>query len=110
MENRGNLMVAIVYSTIENVDAAKKIAKLLLEEKLVACVNIIPNVHSVYRWKGKIDEDNECILLAKTTDDHVKKTIGKIRELHTYELPDIIVLPIIGGSKEYLDYLVDETL
>ncbi|RLF27590.1 MAG: divalent-cation tolerance protein CutA [Thermoplasmata archaeon] len=102
-------MVAVVYTTIDNMHDAKKIARSLVEEKLAACVNIIPNIESIYRWKGKIDEDNEYILIAKTTDGNVKKTIRKIKELHTYELPDIIVLPIIGGLREYLDYIVDET-
>ena len=103
-------MVAIVYSTIEAVAEAKTIAHALLEEKLVACVNIIPSIQSVYRWKGTIEEDDECVLLAKTTDENVKATIAKIKELHSYELPDIIVLPIIGGSKQYLDYIADETI
>jgi periplasmic divalent cation tolerance protein len=102
-------MVAVVYTTIDNVQDARKIAHTLVEEQLVACVNIIPKIESIYRWKGKIENDNECILIAKTTDKNVKKTIQKIKELHTYELPDIVVLPIIGGLKDYLNYIQDET-
>ena len=102
-------MVAVIYTTIDNVQGARKIANTLVEEQLVACVNIIPKIESVYRWKGKIENDNECVLIAKTTDKNVKKTIQKIKELHTYELPDIIVLPIIGGLKDYLNYIQDET-
>ncbi len=102
-------MVAIVYTTIDNITDAKKIAHILVEEKLVACVNIIPKIESVYRWKGKIEEDQECVLVSKTNDKNVKKTIQRIKENHTYDLPDIIVMPIIGGLKEYLDYIVDET-
>jgi periplasmic divalent cation tolerance protein len=103
-------MVVIIYSTIDDVKQAQKIANILVEEKLVACVNIIPNIISIYRWKGKIENDNECIIIAKTTDINVKKVIQRIKTLHTYELPDIIVLPIIGGLKEYLEYITNETL
>lgn len=102
-------MVAAVYTTIDNIQDARKIAKTLIEEQLVACVNIIPKIESIYRWKGKIEEDSELVLIAKTVDDNIKKTIRRIKELHSYELPDIIVLPIIGGLKEYLDYIVNET-
>ena len=102
-------MVAVVYTTIDNIQDARKIAHTLVEEQIVACVNIIPKMESVYRWKGKIENDDECIIIAKTSDPNVKKTIQRIKELHKYELPDIIVLPIIGGSKDYLDYIVNET-
>ena len=102
-------MVAAVYTTIDNIQDARKIAKTLVEEQLVACVNIMPNIESIYRWKGKVEEDNEFILIAKTVDSNVEKTIRRIKELHSYELPDIIVLPIIGGLKDYLDYIVNET-
>ena len=102
-------MVSIVYSTIGKIKDAKKIAHLLVKEKFVACVNIIPKIESIYRWQGKIEEDNESVLIAKTTDEKVDKTIQKIRELHSYEVPDIIVLPITEGLKEYLDYIKDET-
>lgn len=102
-------MVAVVYSTIDNIQDARKIAKALVEEQIVACVNIIPAIESVYKWKGKIEDDNEVLLLAKTVDDNVKKTIRRIKELHSYEIPDIIVLPVIGGLKDYLDYIDRET-
>lgn len=102
-------MVVVVYTTIDNIEDARRIGHTLVEEQLVACVNIIPKIESIYRWKGKIENDNECILILKTVDDNVKNTIHRIRELHSYELPDIIVLPIIGGLKEYLDYITNET-
>jgi periplasmic divalent cation tolerance protein len=102
-------MVAIVYSTIDNIQDARRIAHTLVEEQIVACVNIIPKIESVYRWKGKIENDEEVVLIAKTTDKNVKKTIQRIKSLHSYELPDIIVIPIIGGLKDYLDYINDET-
>ncbi len=102
-------MVAIVYSTIDDIKKARRIAHTLVEEQLVACVNIIPNIESIYKWKGKIEMDNECVLIAKTVDKNVKKTITRIKSLHSYELPDIIVIPIIGGFKEYLNYITNET-
>lgn len=102
-------MVAVVYTTIDNIQDARKIANTLVEEQIVACTNIIPKIESVYRWKGKIENDDGCVIIAKTTDSNVKKTIQRIEELHKYELPDIIVLPVIGGLKDYLDYIVNET-
>ena len=102
-------MVSVVYSTIGTLEDARKIARALVKEKLVACVNIIPKVDSIYRWQGKIEEGSECVLLAKTTERNVERTIQKIRELHPYEVPDIIVFPPVGGLKEYLAYVEDET-
>jgi len=102
-------MVAAVYTTINNINEARKIARILVEEHLVACVNIIPDNESVYSWKGKIEEAREIILIAKTKEGNVEKTIQRIKALHSYETPDIIVLPIVGGLKEYLDYIESET-
>ncbi len=102
-------MVVAIYTTIDDIKLARRIAQTLTEEQLVACVNIIPNIESVYRWKGKIENSNEIILIAKTVDQNVKKTIQRIKQLHKYELPDIIVLPIIGGLKDYLEYISAET-
>jgi len=103
-------MISIIYSTTGNIEEARKIAKILVEEKLVACVNIIPKIESIYRWQGKIEEDDECVLLAKTTDKNVDKTIQRIKELHSYDVPDIVAIPITNGFKKYLDWVKDETL
>ena len=68
----------IFIVTVGNIDEGKKIARNLVENKLAACVNIIPNIESIYSWKGKIEDDEEIVLIAKTTDDNVKKTIQRI--------------------------------
>ncbi len=102
-------MVKIVYTTLSDIKDARKLAHGLVEEQLVACVNIIPNVESVYSWKGEIKEDSECILICKTVDENVKKTIKKIEKLHPYELPAIVVIPIVGGLKNYLEYINNQT-
>jgi len=104
-----SIMVAVVYTTVDDIKDARRMAHTLVEEELVACVNIIPGVESVYRWKGKIEDSKEFVLICKTVDKNVKKTIQRIKSIHKYELPAVIVLPIIGGLKEYLDYIVNET-
>ena len=102
-------MVALVYSTIDTIQDARRIAHTLVDEQIAACVNIIPRIESFYRWQGKIENGEEFIIIAKTVDANVKKTIQRIKDLHKYELPDIIVIPIIGGLKDYLDYIANET-
>jgi periplasmic divalent cation tolerance protein len=102
-------MVALIYSTIGNIKDARRISHILLEEQIVACVNIIPMIESIYKWQDKIENTEEVIIIAKTVDKNVKKAIKKIKSLHTYELPDIIVIPVIGGLKDYLDYIAYET-
>ena len=103
-------MVAIIYSTFGSVEEGKKIAHIIVEEKLVACINILPSVESIYRWHGNIEEDNECVLIAKTTDKNINKTIQRIKELHSYEVPDIVAIPITHGYGKYLKWIEDETL
>lgn len=98
-------MISLIYTTINNEQDAKKIAYNLIEEQIVACVNIIPNVQSIYRWKGKIEEEKEFIIIAKTVDENILKAINRIKKLHNYELPDIITIPITNGFSEYLDYI-----
>jgi len=103
------IMISVIFTTINNEQDARKIANYLIEEQIVACVNIIPNVESIYKWKGKIEEEKEFILLFKTVDENVDKAIKRIKELHNYELPDIITFKINNGFEEYLDYIKRET-
>ena len=102
-------MVAIVYTTIDDISDARRIAHTLVEEQIVACVNIIPEIESYYKWKGKTENDKEIVLICKTVDNNVKKAIQRIKELHKYDLPAIVVIPIIGGLKDYLNYIENET-
>jgi periplasmic divalent cation tolerance protein len=102
-------MVSLIYSTTSTEKEAKDIARTLVEKKLVACVNIIPKIVSIYRWQGKIGEEFESVLIAKTTDKNIDETIATINLLHSYEVPDIIVLPIKTGLASYLSYIETET-
>lgn len=103
-------MVSVIYSTTDSLDNARTIAQSLVKEKLAACVHIIPKIESIYRWHGNVEEAHECVLLVKTSERNVQKTIQHIRSLHPYEVPEIIVFPPVGGLKEYLDYVESETL
>ena len=103
------IMISVIFTTINNEQVARKIANFLLEEQIAACVNIIPNVISIYKWKGKIEEEKEFIIFIKTVDENVDKAIKRIKELHSYELPDIITFKINKGLDEYFDYVKRET-
>jgi len=94
---------------MENIEEARAIGRILVEQKLVACVTLLPGVESIYRWHGNIEEDKECILLAKTTENNREKTIQKIKELHSYDLPDIESFPLTQGLSQYLKWVEDET-
>jgi periplasmic divalent cation tolerance protein len=103
-------MVSVIYAATPTIEDARTIARALVKEKLVACVNIIPKIESIYRWQGKIEEATECALLAKTTEQNIEAAMQKIRSLHPYDVPEILVFPPVGGLKEYLTYVEDETL
>lgn len=98
----------LVLSTAP-VEDAKRIAKILVESRLAACVNVTA-VQSFYRWEGQFCEDNELLMLIKTVSGRVDPLIARIRELHPYELPEMIVIPITGGNPPYLDWLRSETV
>lgn len=98
-------MHAMIYVTASGVKEAKKIARKLLEEKLVACANIIPNMESIYWWEGNLEEDVESILLLKTHSELVDKVIDRVKEIHSYQTPCALEIQIKSGSSEYLDWL-----
>jgi len=94
---------------VANKKEAKKIASVLIEEKLAACVNIIENLHSVFWWQGKVDITKEALLVVKTRKALMNKLIKKVKSLHSYEVPEIIALPIICGDKKYLQWINEST-
>ena len=97
----------VFFVTVGKLDEGKKIAKILVEEKIVACVNIIQNISSIYRWKENIEEDTEHLLIIKTTDENNDRLITKIKELHSYEEPECIGFKIEKGSESYLKWIRD---
>ena len=95
----------IVLITTGSEEEASKIARLLVKEKKAACVNIVPEVDSLFRWKGKIDSARESLLLVKTTASLLSEIVSLVKETHSYQVPEIIGLPIIGGNEDYLKWL-----
>lgn len=98
----------VVLSTAANIEEAEKITLALLEARKVACVNIVPEVSSRYWWQGKITKDKEVLLFAKTNTAALPDVIRIIKENHSYETPEVIALPIAGGSAHYLNWLESE--
>jgi periplasmic divalent cation tolerance protein len=97
----------LVLSTVGKREDAEKIADALVGERLAACVNVVPGLLSVYRWKGAVEREDEVLLLIKTRAERVEEMGARLRALHPYELPEMIVLPIAGGHGPYLDWIAD---
>jgi periplasmic divalent cation tolerance protein len=95
----------IVLTTAGSQEEARKIAHALVERKLAACVNIVPQVESVYRWQGKIEGATEWLLIIKTQVAAFERVRDAVRELHSYELPECLLLEISDGSPEYLAWI-----
>ena len=95
----------IVLTTAGSHDEASKIAHALVERKLAACVNIVPQIESVYRWQGKVETATEWLLIIKTQAEAFARVREAIKELHSYELPECVMLEINGGSEEYLKWI-----
>jgi len=95
----------IVLSTAGSAEEARKIANHLVENQLAACVNLVPNIQSIYRWQGKVESSQEWLLLIKTTAEKVDDVRDAIRELHTYDLPECISIAIEDGSADYLQWI-----
>jgi periplasmic divalent cation tolerance protein len=97
----------IVLSTCGSLEEAEKIARYLVENRLAACVNVIPQVKSIYRWQGKLESAAEWLLLVKTTAERFPRVRDAIRGLHSYEVPECIVIPVEDGSASYLHWIED---
>ena len=95
----------LIYITVGNTDEALKIASVLVKERLAACANIIENVRSVYVWNDEFHDEKEALLLAKTVENRVPELIRRVREIHSYECPCIVSLPITQGNTPFLDWV-----
>lgn len=95
----------IVLTTCGSAEEAERIAHALVERQLAACVNIVPQIRSVYRWQGKVESASEWLLVVKTTAGKFAGVRDAIRELHSYELPECIAIEIVDGSPEYLKWM-----
>lgn len=98
-------MNIIVLITTKDTDEADKIAVVLTQEKLIACANIVKGVQSVFWWEGKVDYADETLMILKTQNRHFKKIVEKVKSLHSYKVPEVIALPIIDGSPDYLKWI-----
>ena len=103
-----NNKYSIIKTTFPDKESAKKTARLLVENRLAACVQMLP-VESVYSWKGEVCEENEVMLLIKSKSDLYGKIEAAIRENHSYEVPEIVQIPITGGLPEYLNWIEECT-
>lgn len=99
----------LVMVTAASEEQALSIARALVEERLAACVNLVGPVRSIYRWQGKVQDDREHLMIIKTRASMVARLARRVKELHSYEVPEVIAIPIAAGSKPYLEWLFEST-
>ncbi|CAN6465840.1 unnamed protein product [Victoria cruziana] len=110
MEGNANIVQSIVvYVTVPNKEAGKKLAESIVREKLAACVNRVPGVESIYWWQGEIQSDAEELLIIKTRESLLDALTAHIKDSHEYDVPEVIALPIQGGNTQYLEWIKSST-
>ena len=97
----------VVLVTGKNVRECKRIARHLLEKKLIACANVVPQVHSLYWWKGKIANEKKCLMILKSSRELFTALRLEVEKLHSYSVPEVIALPIIDGAPNYLNWITE---
>ena len=95
----------IVLVTCASIVEARRIGRSVVEKKLAACANILAGVESIYRWKGKVEREREVLVVMKTTAARVRELEREVKRRHSYEVPEFVVLPIVAGSQEYLEWV-----
>ncbi len=99
----------VVFTTCSSQKEAETIVDKVLKARLIACANILPDVLSLFHWKGEISREKEVMVMMKTRKKHLEELIEWIQTYHSYEVPEVIALPIVGGSGEYLNWITEET-
>jgi periplasmic divalent cation tolerance protein len=99
----------LVLITVPSREEAEKIARRVVEDRLAACVNIIPQVRSLFSWEGKLSQEDEVLLVVKSRRSRFPELAGTVKELHSYSVPEIIAIPVLEGTADYLQWIVDVT-
>ena len=103
-------VAVVILSTAPDADTAEQLSRTLVEERLAACVSRVGDIRSIFQWKGEVEESNEVLLILKSHARVAPKLTQRLAEIHPYEVPEILVLPVAAGSAEYLDWIRKETL
>lgn len=103
-----DLNAVVIFITTANDNEATVIAELLLNKRRIACVNVVPKINSIFWWKGNIEREEEKLLIIKTKASALQEIIALVKSVHSYEVPEIIALPIIGGNEDYLRWILKE--
>ncbi len=99
----------VVYITTRDRDEAMRIGRVLVEDRLAACVNVVDGMHSLYWWEGEVQQDSETVLIAKTREFYFSALVERVKGMHSYECPCVLSLPILDGNPGYLDWIQSET-
>ncbi|MGF1628264.1 MAG: divalent-cation tolerance protein CutA [Kiloniellaceae bacterium] len=99
----------LVYVTAADAEEAQEIGRAMVDSRLAACANVFPGMVPIFRWEGEVGEGSESVVILKTTASRVDALIGAVEAMHSYDCPCAIVLPIVGGSQAFLDWISQET-
>lgn len=99
----------VILVTCNSRSEAEKISRILVEARLIACANIVPSVQSIFRWQGEVCNEQEVLIIMKSVKTNLDRIIAKTKAVHSYDVPEIIALPIVAGSSDYLKWVEQET-
>lgn len=105
----GNERIVVILVAAPDEPVATGLARALVEERLAACVNIVPGVTSIYRWEGSVQQEGEVLLVIKARGEDLGPIAVRVSELHPYDLPEVVAIEVVGGSGPYLDWIYAET-
>lgn len=108
-QEEGILPMDFIYVTVGSEEEAAAIGRAAVEKRLAACANLLPGIRSIYRWRGAIEEAEEVVLILKTREERVGQLVDLVREMHSYDCPCVVALPIAAGNPDYLQWIGQQT-